>query len=477
MVDNPNQDDPTSTTVNEETQPQPQTQPIEAVASPFADAVCQRLGEYQQIPVRQIQLLVQHMGEEFVQQVLDETFKIEEHGGMMTADGLRRRTPGGTFFYLAKSRLDPQVRGMIFPNYGKHDKGAVLEWVDRIPYLEKLAGTDTPGWLENAPRIILRGRPRIWEEHHNTVIFWFNYEHKVSSYPHGVTHPPTDIATPYAVIVAKKQWDRVYNHIRKNNRDFLIVEGTCVFDAPTGAIVVFSMLVTCDSLDKKNRTALGRGMPAYLSGDYDESMLVLPPRPSPLPSITSRLRRLQYLPPRSERPRPSFKRGQGRPEEQPQKSNKPQQQGQGKGGKPQPQGQGKPQPQAQGKGGKPQQQGQAQGQGKGGKPQPQGQGGQRPQTSQPYGGKGGKPQQPQMQSSQPKESPFPPRPEPVRLPVPPAMQEVGDNAAKLLQLREAANTLRERIAMMEARNMPGIAMTRRLLDNTLKQISDLERGE
>lgn len=49
----------------------------------------------------------------------------------------------------------------------------------------------------------------------------------------------------------------------------------------------------------------------------------------------------------------------------------------------------------------------------------------------------------------------------------------ADVAAKLQQLHQAAHTLRERIATMEAKNQPGVAMTRKLLENTEKQIETL----
>jgi hypothetical protein len=51
----------------------------------------------------------------------------------------------------------------------------------------------------------------------------------------------------------------------------------------------------------------------------------------------------------------------------------------------------------------------------------------------------------------------------------------ADIAAKLQQLHQAAATLRERIVSMETKNQPGVTMTRKLLENTQKQIDAIER--
>ena len=41
-------------------------------------------------------------GLDLVKSLLEETLNIESSGGMMTTDGLRRRTSGGIFFTLLK---------------------------------------------------------------------------------------------------------------------------------------------------------------------------------------------------------------------------------------------------------------------------------------------------------------------------------------------------------------------------------------
>jgi single-stranded DNA-binding protein len=87
---------------------------------------------------------------------------------------------------------------------------------------------------------------------------------------------------------------------------------------------------------------------------------------------------------------------------------------------------------------------------------------------------------------QPKQSKGTPPPKPVRpmkpIPQPKPQIEVEipagtppDVADKLRQLYSAAETLRERIATMEKKGQSGVAMTKKLLLNTEKQIEALEK--
>lgn len=355
-----------------------------------------RLEETEEGAIRQIRMIVTHGGVDLANDLLNETLGIEEHGGMMTADGLRRRTPGGAFFYLAKGKLNPQLRRLIFPSFGLATRGAVIEWDERVPYFQRLMDENVSGWVVGSPRIILKARPRKWERLDNSVVMWFEHTPELGSYPHGVTQPPTDIKTSYSVYISYKQWERVEPIITRDTHDYLLIEGTCLFDPETQSVAIFALLVTTENLDKKNRKALMLGTPPYLSGDFDETTLVLPPRPSQLPT----------------------------------ENKEKQQQKQAKQAKSQ---------------------------------------GQPARTGKPTGQHPSRPQEGNRQRSQPVSIPEPM----VEAPAEP-VEEVDSITSKLQQLQQAATTLRERIAGMEAKNQPGIAMTRKLLENTLKQIEALE---
>jgi phosphorylated adapter RNA export protein len=74
-------------------------------ARAFRDTVnriSQELNETEKRVVEKIETIVSRLGIEQSLAYLQETQTIESQGGMLLADGSRRRTPGGVFFYLVK---------------------------------------------------------------------------------------------------------------------------------------------------------------------------------------------------------------------------------------------------------------------------------------------------------------------------------------------------------------------------------------
>ncbi|GAB5426362.1 MAG: hypothetical protein Crog4KO_35090 [Crocinitomicaceae bacterium] len=69
-----------------------------------------------------IERLIRHIGLDFVEATLAETQEIQANGGMLIKDGSRQRSMGGVFMYLAKSKLDPEIRNRIFPNSHQRKK-------------------------------------------------------------------------------------------------------------------------------------------------------------------------------------------------------------------------------------------------------------------------------------------------------------------------------------------------------------------
>jgi PHAX RNA-binding domain len=54
-----------------------------------------------------IKRIVQTIGDERVLAILQQALELEQHGGLMLADG-KRRTPGGVFFRLVKEQMSPE---------------------------------------------------------------------------------------------------------------------------------------------------------------------------------------------------------------------------------------------------------------------------------------------------------------------------------------------------------------------------------
>jgi hypothetical protein len=72
--------------------------------------IAEALGETEERQRAQVQRIVETCGVEASLALLEETLRIEAEGGIMTADGARRRTPGGAYLTILKQRLKDEGR-------------------------------------------------------------------------------------------------------------------------------------------------------------------------------------------------------------------------------------------------------------------------------------------------------------------------------------------------------------------------------
>jgi hypothetical protein len=77
--------------------------------------IARQLDETNPAALKQMELIVRHVGAEAALAFLQETVAVEAQGGMMLPDGSRRRTPGGVYLYLAKGRIPREIRALIWP--------------------------------------------------------------------------------------------------------------------------------------------------------------------------------------------------------------------------------------------------------------------------------------------------------------------------------------------------------------------------
>lgn len=61
-----------------------------------------------------IQKVIDVVGEQRAMEALAEAARIENRGGMMTASGRRRRTPGGVWFHLIRQSATVEERKLIW---------------------------------------------------------------------------------------------------------------------------------------------------------------------------------------------------------------------------------------------------------------------------------------------------------------------------------------------------------------------------
>jgi len=161
--------------------------------------------------------------------LLVETLQCEATGGMLTKDGTRRRTPGGTFFHLARQQARPRERARLFPP-GAATPAApqtpqaptALTWEEAHAMLQIIA-TEPPGEARTM-KLTLIGRPGKVEVRPTCVIFRLQGK-PPGSLPKGLPPVPAQPPMTWTVIVALRQWNRVKDSLAAHQDDQLILDG------------------------------------------------------------------------------------------------------------------------------------------------------------------------------------------------------------------------------------------------------------
>lgn len=74
------------------------------------------LNETKKIATKQIRKIVQVLGTEQALAYLQQTHEVEKAGGMLITSGKRRRTIGGVFFFLVRTKCDESTVKHIWPD-------------------------------------------------------------------------------------------------------------------------------------------------------------------------------------------------------------------------------------------------------------------------------------------------------------------------------------------------------------------------
>ncbi len=211
-----------------------------------ADPIAAQLGERAPQPLRQIRRIVAVLGIEQAQALAQEALAVEARGGLLLPDGSRRRTPGGVFFHLVKTRVSARQRWLLFrrppPRTGPPASSAppvpVLTWKTRMPAVHEALGRK--GDIHDV-KIVLVGRPGAVAVRPNCVLTAMEST-RGPSLPRGLPAIPAN-PTTYTVYIAHRHWARVETAL-DNPEDALVVEGWATYDPELEGIAIFATFVT-----------------------------------------------------------------------------------------------------------------------------------------------------------------------------------------------------------------------------------------
>ena len=208
--------------------------------------IAAQLGESAPHAIGQIQRIIEHLGAEAACGFLDKTKQCLAEGGVLTHDGKRKRTAGGTFFFLVRGGVTAEQHQAIWPQHQlpshlrpRKIKPPRLAWDEAhtlIPEALSQQGTAM------SAKLTLVGRPgKIIEKKH--VIITTLTSDTTPSIPRGVPQAP-EAPVVYLVFIARQQWERVAEALAADENDRLVVIGYPVLDKQTEAIVVLGQSVS-----------------------------------------------------------------------------------------------------------------------------------------------------------------------------------------------------------------------------------------
>jgi len=184
-----------------------------------------------------LQQVLRMLGSDRTTALLAETLQCEANGGMLTADGTRRRTPGGVFFQLVRQQASPKERQRLFPRPTLPHRQAPSEGLpptvgvpppqglpwDEVSTIIQTLATQPPGEARTM-KLTLIGRPGTVEVRGQAVVFRMQGK-APGPLPKGLPPLPSTPALTWNVMVALRQWNRVKDSVTTNQEDQLIIEG------------------------------------------------------------------------------------------------------------------------------------------------------------------------------------------------------------------------------------------------------------
>ena len=188
--------------------------------------------------------------------------EIEAGGGILTAQGDRRRTPGGVYLKLLKEQTSPEEQEHIFTGgpktkpKGTDGDGAnsanpspigPLPWDDARLEISRLIKLP----LEKASvKITLVGRPSQVSKAKSCVVVAMKGS-RPPSLPKGLPPAPDGSDFSYAVFISLRHWAKVAPVMAQDKDERLLVEGYPIFDPKRGITVILAQNVRTVNMSRR----------------------------------------------------------------------------------------------------------------------------------------------------------------------------------------------------------------------------------
>ena len=223
-----------------------ETMPPVAISDPLTVAKLAAVLHEPNVPL--LRQVLRVLGADRTTALLAEAVQCEAVGGMLTTDGTRRRTPGGTFFQLVRQQVTPRERVRLFPRVAAKappprtpQAPTALTWEEAHTILHTKA-TEPPGEARTM-KLTLIGRPGKVDVRPTCVVFRMQGE-PAGSLPRGLPPVPAPSPMTWTVFVALRQWNRVKDSLAAHQDDQLILEGYPLVETSGTPIVLAQSCVS-----------------------------------------------------------------------------------------------------------------------------------------------------------------------------------------------------------------------------------------
>lgn len=229
--------------------------PVAPVIDPAVAADAQRIADQLEEPLLWLVAnVIKVLGLARADDLLQQTLEIEAAGGSMTAQGDRRRTPGGVYLKLLKEQVAAEEQERIFADGPKTKPKKTqaervkaanpppigpLPWEDARLEINRIVQLP----LERASvKITLVGRPSQVSKAKSCVVVAMKGS-RPPSLPKGLPPSPDGSDYSYAVFISLRHWAKVAPVMQQDKDERLLVEGYPIFDPKRGITVILAQSV------------------------------------------------------------------------------------------------------------------------------------------------------------------------------------------------------------------------------------------